>query len=308
MHHPANEPAQPPGQRRWPLGAELADHERDTEYSPSTRLPDRDLSPFLDRYAAESAEARRTLPPTTHAYAGSPTTTLDLFLPPILPSREHWGGVGPPTPAHVFIHGGYWQQLSKLESAFLAPACTAAGHALAAVDYTLAPTATLDQIVDECTSALGWLRRNGASLGLDTDRLVVSGSSAGAHLTAMATLGLPESERPFGLILVSGIYLLEPLIATSINDAVGLDTPAAQRNSPLLRSLDGFPPTVVAFGDDESDEFKAQSRALVDALDAAGAPVAEVEVAGRNHFDVVFDIVPELTDELARLTGAEPDR
>ncbi|MEM9564335.1 MAG: alpha/beta hydrolase [Actinomycetota bacterium] len=295
--------------RRWPVGIDLPRDRRETEYSPSHRLPDRDLSPFLDRYGADSAEARRLNQPTTHAYGDSSTTTLDLFLPPILSGREQPSDARPgPPPVHVFIHGGYWQQLSKLDSAFLAPACADTGLALAAVDYTLAPAATLDQIVDECTTALRWLRTNGESLGLDVDRMVVSGSSAGAHLAAMAALRLPRTERPFGLVLVSGVYLLEPLIGTSINDAVGLDAEAATRNSPLLQTLDGFPPAVVAFGDDESDEFKAQSRGLVDALAGAGTPVREVEVARRNHFDVVFDIVPDLTAELDRLVRPGADR
>ena len=97
---------------------------------------------------------------------------------------------------------------------------------------------------------------------------------------------------------MSGIFELEPLIGTSINDAVGLDVERARANSPLLQDLSGFPPSVVAFGDNEPDEFKRQSRALVDRLRAAGRPTVEVEVAGRNHFDVVHDIITDLVPRL----------
>ena len=48
----------------------------------------------------------------------------------------------------VYFHGGYWQELSKDDSAFLAPAWHAAGFAHAVVGYTLAPEARLPEIVD----------------------------------------------------------------------------------------------------------------------------------------------------------------
>ena len=55
---------------------------------------------------------------------------------------------------------------------------------------------------------------------------------------------------------------------------------------------------MVAFGENEPAEFKRQSRALVDRLVAANRPTVEVEVAGRNHFDVVHDIVTDLVPRL----------
>ena len=281
----------PPGDR-WPKGTGLSSEDREREYSPSTRLPDRDLGPFLDRYRDDSAAARDRYPYQVVAYGPAPANTIDLFLPPSTPQ------VGP-VPLHVFVHGGYWQQLSKLDSSFLAPACLARGQAFAAIDYTLAPEVTLATIVAETVAALQALRCGVAGDRIDTDAIVVSGSSAGAHLAARATQVLDAEDRPAGLVLASGIYLLEPLIGTTINDAVGLDAEAARADSPLLHPVDGFPPTVVAWGDDETDEFKRQSRALVDRLTRADTPTAEIEVAGRNHFDVVFDIVPALVDRLS---------
>jgi arylformamidase len=274
----------------------LTASQRELEYSPSSRLPDRDLGPFLERYRSLSDAARRSIPPVTIRYGSGSSNTIDLALPgrPSLDTAA--------TPIHVFVHGGYWQELSKLDSYFLAPACVDRGVALAAVDYTLAPTATIDRIVSECRSAIRTLRSVAADHGLDPSTMIVSGSSAGAHLATMATLGLAPSERPAGLILVSGIYLLDPLIDTSINDAIDLDRAAADRLSPLSHDLRGLPPAVVAHGDDETDEFKRQSRAMVDALTGADVPVTEVQVADRNHFDVVFDIVPALTEVLAALT------
>ena len=286
---------------RHPRGVELSVAERELEYAPSSRLTDGDFGPFVEQYAARSEAARRSLPVRTIDYGPGPANTIDLTIP----DRASAPGapLDGPLPIHVFLHGGYWQELSKRESLFLGREDGNRGVALAAVDYTLAPAASLDAIVDECCAAVRAIRAVADDHGLDPDALVLSGSSAGAHLAAMTTLRLPAGERPAGLILVSGIYLLEPLVGTTINEAVGLDRSSAVALSPLTHPLDGFPPTVVAYGDDETDEFKRQSRALVDALTETGVKVSEVELPGRNHFDVVFDIVPDLTDILERLTG-----
>jgi len=286
---------------RQPRGIELSASEREREYSPSSRLHDGDISPFIAAYGDRSASARHKHRVTTITYGPAPSNTLDLLVPD--PSTNPGAPTAGRRPIHVFIHGGYWQQLSKHESLFAAREFLNQGVALAAVDYTLAPDANLDQIVDECCAAIQAIRRAAADHGLDAETLTVSGSSAGAHLAAMASLRLPVDDRPRALILLSGIYLLEPLIGTTINEAIGLDVASARTLSPLLHDLDGFPPSVVAYGDDETDEFKRQSRALVDALTEAGVAVSEVEVPGRNHFDVVFDLNPRLTDILDLLAG-----
>jgi arylformamidase len=284
---------------RRPIGTDLADDEREQAYSPSTRLPGRDFGPFIDLYISRSESARQQYPVRTLRYGPARTQTVDIVVPDPAVSP----GTGRPHPIHVFIHGGYWQELSKKESLFSAREVIGEGTALAAVDYTLAPDATIDQIVDECCDAIRAIRSSASELSLDPSAMTVSGSSAGAHLAAMATLRLTPIERPRGLILLSGVYLLEPLIGTTINDALGLDAPTARSLSPLLHPLDGFPPTVVAYGDNETDEFKRHSQAMVDALTELGVAVSEVERPGRNHFDVVFDLAPELTDILAYLTG-----
>ncbi len=269
----------------------MSDAEREQQYSPSTML-DGPLDPHLDAYAERSAAAYESVDRVeTIRYGPGPANTVDLAIPTATTAE--------PVPLHAYIHGGYWQLLSKRESFFLAPDWLARGVAFATVDYTHAPTATLDEIVDEFVAALTTLRSTARDHNIDPDSMVVSGSSAGAHLTAMAALRLPPDQRPAAVIPVSGIFELEPLIGTSINDAVGLDVERARVNSPLLHDLGDFPPSVVAFGDNEPEEFKRQSRALVDKLAAAGRPTVEVEVAGRNHFDVVFDI-PSLVDRLPK--------
>jgi arylformamidase len=255
----------------------LSDAEREREYSPSSCIGG-DYRSYLRAYVERSAEARCAHPPEILRYGSGERQTIDLFLPEAVRRP----------PVLVFIHGGYWQELSKEDSAFAARQCLAHGIAYAAVDYTLAPKATLSAIVDECRAAVARLEHLGS--------LVVAGSSAGAHLAAMVA-----SDRLKGAVLVSGIYELEPLIGTSINQALGLDATEAGRCSPLHRPLAGFPPSLVCWGDNETDQFKRQSRAFAEALHAAGAPCSVFECPGRNHFDVILDLADPAT-ELGRRT------
>jgi arylformamidase len=262
---------------------------RERAYSPSSCIGG-DYRPFVATYRQRSEEARAraaALGGRWQRVACGPLASqaIELCLPP---------AGGPPAALLVFIHGGYWQELSAADSLFAAAACLERGHAFAALDYTLAPRASVADIVAECRLALGWLHAHAETLGLDRARLVVAGSSAGAHLAAMVS-GADAPWRPRAALLVSGVYWLEPLVGTSINDALGLDAEAAARVSPGRLPLAGFADASVCWGAVETDAFKAQSRCFGRALRAAGARCDEFEVPGRNHFDVILDLADEGT-------------
>lgn len=258
-------------------------------YSPSSCIGGH-YQPFVQAYAERSAQARATLPWQTHRCGPAPAQRLDLFLPPAT-------AAGSRPPLLVFIHGGYWQALGKDQSAFAAVDCVQQGIAQAVIDYTLAPQATLPQIVAECRQALRWLHGQADALGFDADRIVVAGSSAGAHLAAMVALPGASTGGDEGCagcvratVLVSGIFELEPLLGTAINAALGLTLPVARAMSPALQPLAGFVPSIVCWGEVETDEFKRQGRDFAAALRAAGTPCPAFEVPARNHFDIVFDL------------------
>lgn len=273
------------------FGADLPLAERERAYSPSSCIGG-NYQPFVQAYATDSAAVRQRLAGRHGlAYGAAASNTLDLFVPP-----RAAADVALP-PLLLFIHGGYWQELSKNESLFAADGCLADGAAFAAPDYTLAPAASVAQMVRECRSALRWLHGHEAELGFDAARIVVAGSSAGAHLAAMCCLrGWPgDADLPAGLpaaaVLVSGIYELAPLIGTGINDALALTPGSAAAVSPIRFGLQGFPPTVVCWGEIETDAFKQQSLAFVQAIGDAGAGTPQVfELAGRNHFDAIRDL------------------
>ena len=256
-------------------------------YSPSSCIGG-NYYPYVQAYAERSAQARATLPWQTHRYGTAPAQRLDLFLPPAAAT-----GARPP-PLLVFIHGGYWQELGKDDSAFAAVDCVQQGIAHAVIDYTLAPQATLPQIVAECRLAVRWLHGQAGALGLDAGRIVVAGSSAGAHLAAMVALHNAGDDGSAACVcatvLVSGIFALEPLLSTSINAALGLTLPVARAMSPALQPLAGFAPSIVCWGAVETEEFKRQGRDFGAALQAAGSACQAFEVPARNHFDIVLDL------------------
>lgn len=245
------------------------------EYSPSSMVAD--IGAEIAGYVRDSAAARAAHPPATVRYGLQPTETIDLFRPE---------GSGP-HPTVIFIHGGYWQELSKHESAFMVPALLAQGVAVAVVDYQLAPAARLPAIVAQCSAACRDLVNDAGQLGLDSRRMVVAGSSAGGHLAAM-TLGAVAGLT--GGVLLSGIYDLVPLVGTYVNDALGLDEATARSQSPVARSMVSQVPLVAAVGAIETSEFHRQTAEFAARKRAAGHPVAELRAPGRHHFDLPYDL------------------
>jgi arylformamidase len=264
--------------RNWTLA------ERERQYSPSSCVAA--IAPYLDAYAARSREAESRFRCQKNLLWGErPDETFDYF-----PAGSA------DAPLLVYFHGGYWQELSKNESLFAAPDCVANGIAFAAIDYTLAPRATLGTIVGQCRRAIASLHRQAATLGFDARRIYVAGNSAGAHLAAMllvagwqVAFGLADDVVAGG-VLLSGIYDLEPLMGTYIDAPLHLtDADVATLSPQRLKA--GLPVnTIVAWGENETAEFKRQSRAFASALGGSGFPVSALEVSGANHFDIVFGL------------------
>lgn len=251
---------------------------REREYSPSSAIGG-NYAPFLAEYAARSAAAHARLKAMRDLrYGEAPRATLDYFPAPA--ARADPGLL-------VFIHGGYWQEGAKDDSAFLAPAWHDAGFAHAVVGYTLAPEARLPQIVAQCRAALAWLVAGAGALRFDAARVVVAGSSAGAYLAAAIADRSPVPVR--GIVPVSGVFDVAPLVGTPINDPLGLDAPAAAALD-LLAPERRYCPAVVAWGEVETGEFKRQSHAFAARLRQDGHACEAFEVPGRNHFDVILEL------------------
>ncbi|OYY38321.1 MAG: hypothetical protein B7Y08_23165 [Rhodospirillales bacterium 24-66-33] len=186
-------------------------------------------------------------------------------------------------PLFAFIHGGYWQRNSKEIFACMAEGPLANGMDVAFLGYTLAPEATLSAIVEEIADAVRWLRREGPRHGVAQDRLVVSGWSAGGHLTA-TTLAMDEVDAG---LAISGIYDVEPCRLNYLNEKLNLTAEEAARTSPLLHLPKKSAPVVLAYGTAELPELQRQSVAYHEARRASDLPSEVLPLAGLNHFSIM---------------------
>jgi acetyl esterase len=92
-------------------------------------------------------------------------------------------------PALVYFHGGGWMSGSAAESEELCRTLAAAAACtVAAVDYRLAPRHPFPAGLDDCFAATAWLAAHADELGIDSARIAVGGTSAGANLAAAVAL------------------------------------------------------------------------------------------------------------------------
>jgi arylformamidase len=236
----------------------------DATYLPGLTIP---TDPYLRTYAERSARARESLSWREVRYGPGEAERLHLFPGP----RED-------SPLLVFVHGGYWQQLTEVESSFAAPDALAAGCGFAALGYGLAPAHRLAEIAAMAVRGLTWLRN--AVPG----RVVLAGHSAGAHLVAHALVA--DQSLADAAVLLSGLYELAPLRHTTVGANTRMSEHEVATLSPVRGLHAGLPPLLVARGDAEPVGFTDQQDALVAAARRSGVPVSGLVVPGRNHFDL----------------------
>ena len=190
----------------------------------------------------------------------------------------------------LFVLGGFGRAVGRPDSAFMAKSFVAQGISVAIVEYTLAPIATLDQIVGQIRRALDFLLNDHSDLGYSPQKVFIGGSSAGAHLAAMtlaSDLDFQPRNAIKGALLASGLYDLTPLEFCKPNLWLKLDSDAAQRNSPILLPSPTETPFVIFWGETETAEFKRQSTDYVNKISVSGCKVTAFEVSNRNHFNVI---------------------
>jgi arylformamidase len=217
-------------------------------------------------------------------YGPSAAETVDVFP----------AGRGAASPVQVYFHGGYWMSRDKADFRFLARAFVPAGAACVLVNYALVPTVNMDELVNQCRTALAWTWRNAASFGADPERIFISGHSAGGHLVAMMmATDWPafDADLPPDLITgacaISGLYDLEPIPLCYLNETLNLSPGEAKRNSPMRLTPRSSAPLLLAYGDLESAEFKRQSVELHGAWRDRGVPCELRECRRVNHFTIL---------------------
>ncbi|MED6293429.1 hypothetical protein CHARACLAT_010511 [Characodon lateralis] len=211
----------------------------------------------------------------------------------------------------IYIHGGYWQFLSKEESGFMAVPLIDKDVVVVAVGYTIAPKGDMDLMVSQVRrSVVSVIQQYSHISGL-----YLCGHSAGAHLAAMV-LSTDWSQYSItpnikGAFLVSGIFDLLPILSTYVNEPLKMTEEVAVRNSPsqlvpqLKQSSSGCQ-IVVAVAQNDSPEFRKQSEEYYKALEAAGLNVTMEDVANTDHFSIIEQLVDadyHLTKLLLKMMG-----
>ncbi|GAA0590914.1 alpha/beta hydrolase [Craurococcus roseus] len=257
----------------------------DAAYNNRQAVPD--AQALLDDWAAASARLRADRPEgLDKPYGGSERERWDLF-----PAADRGA------PCLVFIHGGYWQRNRREDFACFAEGALGAGWSVALPGYTLTPDATIEGIAGEIGRALDWLAAEGPAHGI-AGPVLLSGWSAGGHLTA-----LHAGHRSVRAALaISGIFDLEPIRDTTLNDKLALTDDQIARFSPM-RLPHTAAPMGVAYGTGELPELQRQSRDFHAARSAAGGAGPLLPVEGKNH----FDIMEELRRPDGRLLAAARD-
>jgi arylformamidase len=190
-------------------------------------------------------------------------------------------------PTLLFIHGGYWQSRAKEVFTLVAEGPLAHGINVALIGYTLVPEATLDDIVGEIHAGIDFLAGQLPALGGDGDGFVVSGWSAGGHLTAMA-LSHPKVRAGMA---ISGIYDLEPVRHSYLNEKLGLDEAMSRRNSPMLQPGGAAKPLSLVVGSAELPLLRKQTADFAGHRVRYGLPVTYEEIPGANHFTVMNEML-----------------
>jgi arylformamidase len=248
--------------------------ELDEQYD--TSLPaGGDVQPYFERFEAESAKARAELPFETNLRYGRHGRELFDYLP----AKRG-------APLFVWIHGGYWRRFSKEATSFVAAVPAAAGAAVALVNYPLAPEATLDEIVASVRAAHGFAVARASEGDAPPSRIVVGGHSVGAQLAATVAAVAPLD----GLLGISGLYDLEPLRHTKINETIAMDAATAARNAPIHLPPRNASRLVLSAGEREQAEFHRQQADYAAAWRSWGGDVTEVPAPGLDHFSIALEL------------------
>jgi acetyl esterase/lipase len=226
-------------------------------------------------------------------------------------------GAGP-HPVIIWIHGGGWQSGDKAQCLPVRLGFADRGYTVACVNYRLSGVAIFPAQIEDVRDAIAFLRGHADEYGLDPDRFVAWGSSAGGHLAAL--VGTTSGESVFtGDARASAVQAVVdfygPIDLTAMVTTPGytrhaqpdsaeslllggpvLENPeAAQRASPLTYIDGDEPPFLIVHGTADPVVPLAQSQLLYDALTASGVTADLTILDGAGHGGPAFS-APDTVD------------
>lgn len=236
-------------------------------------------------------------------YAEWSDARLDVYSPP----------EGEGHPVVIFVHGGSWDSLDKELFAPVAMQLLPRDLVVVIPGYTLYPDATYEQMTREIAAAVDWTLDNVADYGGDPGRVLLSGHSAGGHLSGLVAFDgrwLAELDRSpdeiAGWFGMSGVYDVAAQVAWRAEQ--GLESPQTIAAMGGEENLDAASPVrYVAGGRYASPLPSAARRAWVmhgtadetvplfisermaEAIESAGIPTTRLFYEGAGHSDFLLD-------------------
>jgi arylformamidase len=259
-----------------------------------------DFEAISESYQVRSDEARASIRNILDvAYGARADERLDIFLPETIDT---------PLPVHIFVHGGYWRANRKEDYAFVAQAVIAAGAIAVIVEYSLIRKVRMAAIVDQVRRAAAWVAGNIAQYGGDPSRISASGHSAGAHLACYLAAKGPYETKTLkapvrALLLISGIYQLQPITKSFLQQEIMLTTAEVERWSPFDATPQADVSLTLAVGADETEPFHRQAEDYATLFTSRGTRTRRFVLPGLNH----MTIISELGDNQSFLAGLLAD-
>ncbi len=239
---------------------------------------------------------------------------LDIYRPRQLPENG--------CPVLLQIHGGAWVMGDKGSQALpLMYLLASKGWICVAANYRLSPSVSFPTHLEDCKSALCWIREQGQAYGMDPDFVAVTGGSAGGHLAALTGLTAnrqdlqPDHPRTDSSVQACipfyGVYdflvrydqhpnryAYESFVKGRVIHQTLEENPELwDLASPIAQIHADAPPFMLVHGDLDSLAVVAEGRVFTEKLRALSAePVVYAELPGAEHaFDVVHSLRTEQT-------------
>jgi acetyl esterase/lipase len=244
-------------------------------------------------WAASLTIKYQITPNITYLTANNWEAKLDVYQPK---------DVKEPTPTLMYIHGGGWVGGDKNGTVMQLMPYLEMGWAVVNVEYRLAKVSLGPAAVEDCRCALRWVIRKAKDYNFDTDKIVVTGHSAGGHLS-LTTGMLPPSagldrqcpgDETLKVAAIINWYGITDVV--DLLDGPNMKTYAvawmgsltnrgeiAKQVSPINYVRPGLPPILTIHGDSDATVPYAHATRLHEALTKAGVPNQLMTIPGGKH-------------------------